>query len=180
MKQQDKADLKLNFDSHKSEWRMAKDDGMSKGPDDYPKLKVEKDHEGQFTFVIQNPKGIKFAATDPFAPKAGKANPGDFGDQFAVSGHGTDTLVVKDANANKDGGQYAGGDYHYELRFSEGAPLDPIITNGGCCNNIQGNLVYFGLGAVALLALIVLVVRPMMAKRSPMPPHDAMKDRDQS
>lgn len=168
MKSTDKAILKLNYDSNGKEWKMAKDSGMAQGPGHYPKVDVKYDNLGEFTFVIQNPKGLTFAATDPFVPKAGKSNPADFAAQFEITGAGTGTLVVKDHNANPKGSAYAGGDYHYELHFSNGTTLDPIVTNGGCCSSGgsgQNSLIYFGLGAVALLALFILVVRPLLARR---------------
>lgn len=162
----DKASLKLKYDNQSKAWMMAKDTGPDEGPGHYPKVKVDYGNQGEFTFVIHNPKGVTFAAKDPFVAKAGKTNPADFADQFSVSGGGTNTLTVKDANANKNGGPYAGGDYQYELHFSNGSTLDPIVSNGGCCMaKSQTNLIYFGLGAVALLALFVLVIRPWLAKR---------------
>lgn len=166
MKTQDKATLKLNFND-KNEWWMAKGMEPAKGPNDYPKLKVDFDHEGLFTFRIQNPQDVTFATTDPFVPKSAKNTLTDFHDQFTFEGQGTRTLTVKDANASKNGGPYAGGDYHYELRFSDGTTLDPIITNTGCCRAMsESNLVFYSLGAVALLALIILIVRPILARRS--------------
>lgn len=164
----DKADLKLSlsFQGGQSQWLMAKDQDYPKGPGQYPGLSVRYNDTGEFTFNILTQTGVKFASTNPFTPKADKPNPPDFADQFTVTGHGTTKLVVKVANANKAGGPYGGGEYHYALNFSNGSTLDPIITNGGCCRNFNTNhLVYYALGAVALLVLIILIVRPMMAKR---------------
>lgn len=177
-KVQDKADVKLNFDTQNGEWRMSKGQGNAHGPGDYPKLKVDYDHDGLVVFKIQNPQGATFAATNPFVPKSGKTSPADFADQFDVSGGGTNTLTVKVANANKQGGPYAGGDYNYELHFTDKPSLDPIITNGGCCQTKQSNVAYFALGAVALLALFILVIRPILARRSPASSDAAMKDRE--
>lgn len=174
-KEKTKSDLKLSFNS-KKEWWMAKDMDTARGPGNYPKLKVDEDEVGEFTFTIHQPKeGITFAQTDAFVPKAG-ANPPDFADQFTVTGEGTNRLIVTDANANKGNSlQYPGGEYVYELRFSNGTTLDPIITNGGCCQS--GNyMVYYALGGVALIALFILVIRPMLARRS----SPAMRDRDRS
>lgn len=175
MKQQNKADLKLSYDTNHGEWRMAKDGGMAHGPSDYPTLKVDYDYDGQFIFKIQHPQGVKFANNDAFVPKAGKTNPSDFAQQFTVDGQGTDTLTVNVANANKQGGSYDGGNYNFELHFAGKPALDPIITNGGCCHTVTHNyLAFYALGAVALIALFVLVFRPMLARRS----SDSLKDRD--
>jgi hypothetical protein len=168
MPQVSKADLKLNFDKQKNEWRMAKDMGHAQGPGNYPKLEVANDHQGQFVFKIQNPQGTTFSQK-AFVPKAGKNNPGDFAKQFTVTGQGTDTLTVSVANSNttNPGQPYTGGEYHYELLFTDKPALDPIITNRGCCQPpVSDSLVYVAFGAVALLALWFFVVRPMMRRRS--------------
>lgn len=159
-----KLNAKLRGD--KQEWWMAKGMGTAHGPGDYPKLSVNFDNSGEFTFQIHNPSAVTFAATDAFGPKAQKANPNDFGDQFTVSGEGTKTLVVKDANSNKGGGHYKGGDYNYQLRFSDGSTLDPIISNGGCCVN-KSSYVWYAIGAVAIVALLVLLLKPMLVKSRP-------------
>lgn len=180
MKQMDKADFKLNWSDQNGNWRMSKDQGMGQGPGHYPSANVAFDHDGQFTFVINSPKNVTFAASDAFKPKAGKTMPTDFSDQFTVAGQGTNTLTVTDANAIKGGGKYTGGDYHYELHFSNGSTLDPIISNGGCCSSrAQSSLVYYALGIVALAALIVLFVRPMMARRSRPAVDPAVKNSDE-
>lgn len=163
--------MRLSFDKQANEWRMAKGMQPAQGPANYPKLEVKYGDTGEFSFVILNPKDVKFAATDPFAPKGGMPNKNDFKDQFAVtpSADGR-TLTVKDANSNKAGGKYDGGDYHYELRFSDGSTLDPIITNGGCCNTLAGGgststssssltVASYAVGAAAILLLAVYLVR---------------------
>ena len=164
----DKADLKLNYVPKDKEWRMAKDMDNAQGSDNYPKLKVDYGNTGEFTFKIQNPKNVTFAESDPFVVKPGKGSPNDFASQFSVAANNGDTLVVKVANANPNGGEYPGGDYHYQLNFNAGIPpLDPILTNGGCCKPApQSNLLYYALGGVALLALFFLIIRPMLARRS--------------
>ena len=181
MKTTDPADLQLNWvGGPNGYWRMSKDMGMGQGPGHYPPIKVAYDHEGQFTFVINSPKDVTFAASGAFQAKALKTMPKDFGDQFTVKGEGTNTLTVTDANANKGGGHYTGGDYHYELHFSNGTTLDPIISNGGCCSSqAQSSLVYYALGFVALAALIVLFVRPMMARRARSAIDPAVKNSDE-
>lgn len=154
-----------------SEWWMALGSGTARGPGDYPKVTVARDDTGDLTFTIINPAGTMFASTNPFGPKVGAPNPTDFWDQFTVvSGAGTKRLVVHDANANKDGSPYAGGDYNYQLNFSSGTPsLDPVITNGGCCNKpfAGNNLAFLAIGLVALVVIYVLIVRPMMSRRGP-------------
>jgi len=151
------ADVKLSYSNQLGHWRMA--DGMkpAQGPGDYPKLAIKYNEEGLIVFKILHPQDTKFAATDAFVPKAGKNNPADFAAQFTVTGQGTDTLTVKVENADtsKPGQPYKGGDYHYQLQFTNKGPLDPIISNGGCCySNLQSTSFLIAAGvAIALLAL---------------------------
>lgn len=167
----DSATFKINWDPQNREWRMAKDMGTARGPGDYPAMTVDYNHDGQLTFDLQNaPAGVTFAQTAPFAPKSGSPPKADFWDQFRiVSGQGERVLVVHDANAKKTGGAYAGGDYEYELRFSNtSVKLDPIIKNGGCC---QGQFqhqtaLFIGIG-VALAVLAFFLYRRFRANRSP-------------
>src|SRR5687768_1726513 len=100
MKSWSKEKVKLNFAENNGGWWMAKGDGNAKPNGQYPKLKVDFDHAGEFTFLIQNAQGAKFAAQDAFVPKANKNNPTDFQSQFTVKGEGTDTLTVTVANAD--------------------------------------------------------------------------------
>jgi hypothetical protein len=165
--------MKLNFDSGGRKWMMAKNMETARGPGNYPSLEVKYDHLGVFTFVVQNPDTVTFAAHNPFVPKIGKPNPPDFADQFEVSGAGTKMLVVKSLNANKAGGPYNGGTYHYELRFSDGSKLDPIITNNGCCRSVSdggGGFLSFlsepaGI-AILLLSIAVIALVAMRMRRA--------------
>ena len=165
--------MKINYDSFGRKWMMAKNMETARGPGNYPTLEVQYDHVGLFTFVVQSPPGVTFAAHNPFVAKIGKPNPPDFADQFQVSGAGTNMLVVKSLNANKAGGPYAGGTYHYELRFSDGSKIDPIITNNGCCRSVSGGdggfLAFFSEPAgiaVLLLSIAVIALVAMRFRRS--------------
>lgn len=179
MKVMDKATMKLRFDSKSGDWEMSKDQGHPRKKGNYPKVPIDYNHGGILTFKIHNSDGITFAKDNPFFPKVLPTQPGDFGDQFQIVGGGTDTLIVTDSNANPNGGAYAGGDYHYELHFSDGSTLDPIIKNGGCCQpNSSSNLAFYSLGAVALLLVLALVIRPLLARRTTTSTDSAPKDRD--
>ena len=168
--------IKLSFDQQHNEWRMAVNQGVAQGPGHYPTLTVPYNKTGEFSFQILNPQGVTFAATDPFAAKAQQTGKGDFGDQFNVSAGGGQTLTVTDMNGQKLKQKYDGGDYHYALHFSNGTTLDPVVTNGGCCQSggIGQNAVsYLAIGVVALLVLWVLFLRPKTA------PVSEMNDSDQ-
>lgn len=163
-KDKDKAELKLTFKD--GEWRMAKGMENAKGKGEYPALEVKESKEGQFTFKIDYPSSLTFAEV-PFGPQAGADNPPDFADQFAVRKVDSKKIVVEVRNANPKNPEadYEGGVYTYELRFKDAPPLDPIITNGGCCKNLtvsggtmslvsESAAVGIILGAVALVVLL--------------------------
>lgn len=152
-------------------WTMDIGQGLQ-GPDHYPALSVPYDQTADFSFQIVGSPGVTFAATDPFQAKSNGNGKSDFKDQFDVSQGGERTLTVSDKNGQKLKKPYKGGDYYYELHFSDGSTLDPVITNGGCCNAVgaQSYLPYLAIGVVALAVLYVLLVRPMMAKRDNNPP----------
>lgn len=164
--QPNKETLRISYDKQNKEWRMGAGMGHAQPPANYPKLSVEYNNQGEFKFLIVNPKDAVFAKQDPFVAKPTKSSPNDFKKQFTVTGGGTDQLMVKVANSNGDGTPYAGGDYHYELRFEGGLPaLDPTISNGGCCQDKSSSALLITVGVIALLALAYLVIRPMLAKR---------------
>ena len=161
--------MRLNYVPSKKEWRMAKGMGTAQGPGHYPSLKVDEDHSGKFTFVIQNPDNVTFATRDPFVPKKGKTNPGDFKHQFVPSPGGSKTLVVEVRNTNANGGEYEGGTYEYELRFSNNTTLDPIVTNMGCCRIRQSDpdpspTPYYAAGAVAVIAVTAAVAYKLLRR----------------
>jgi hypothetical protein len=137
-KEKDKAELKLTYKDGK--WRMAKGMEHAKGKGEYPVLEVKESKEGQFTFKISNQDDVTFAEV-PFGPMAGADNPSDFAEQFQVRKADSKKIVVDVRNANpKDPeADYAGGVYTYELRFDGAPPLDPIITNGGCCKALTSS-----------------------------------------
>jgi len=161
--------MKLTYIAPQNEWRMAVGQGTAKGPGHYDKIKIDHNDTGELTFQIINSQNVNFANDGAFVEKPNQPSKADFAKQFSVlpGGAGTQKLVVKDANSNGDGTPYAGGDYHYELHFSNGTTLDPVITNGGCCQAApMGYLTFLAIGLVALAALYVLLVRPMMARNT--------------
>ena len=153
--------VKLNFDARGQKWMMAKNMGTAQGPGNYPGLEVEKGNTGEFTFWIQNPDDVTFA--DPaFVPKTGKTNPGDFNSQLKIvdGGPGHNFMVIESKNSTKQGGVY-----HYELRFSNGKELDPIITNNGCCRPFYQSHEFLVTGGVLTLALFGYLLRRLVNER---------------
>jgi hypothetical protein len=186
MQIQDDDLMRINYDSGGKKWMVARNMEMARGPGSYPSLEVEYNHVGVFTFLVQSPEGMTFAAHNPFVPKLGKPNPPDFADQFVVTGAGTNMLVVRSANANQAGGQYNGGTYHYELRFSNGSKLDPIITNNGCCRGfmLSNYLEPMAVGIALLIAAYFFFIRPWRMRRAAAPnpgasPPPRAKDADE-
>ena len=164
-KDKDTAELKLTFKDGK--WRMAKGMKNSEGKGEYPALEVNESKEGQFTFKIDYPNDGVVFAEEPFGPMVGADNPPDFKQQFDVRKVDSKKIVVDVRNANPTDPEapYAGGVYTYELRFKDAPPLDPIITNGGCCKNLMSSgdtmslvsesaAAGIALGAVALVVLV--------------------------
>jgi hypothetical protein len=67
---------------------------------------------------------------------------------------------VVDTNENKGGGPYHGGNYDYQLNFVGKKPLDPIISNNGCCKLFsEKEIISYSLDALSVLLLAVLVVK---------------------
>jgi hypothetical protein len=161
-------------------WEMSLNNGQPQAPKDFPKIDIP--HNAPSGTVIFNIGGnpnsnIQFASTVPPPPppvtgpiyiQAGTTKPtiGVYGDfSYTVTGGGK-TLTLSDTN------QHA-GDYTYVLNFANATSIDPIINNGGCCTVTSGSggggvtssYVWYGIGAVALIVIIVLAIRFM--RRSP-------------
>lgn len=166
-------DVSLTYDAKSKSWTLSGADGGKVSPKDFAPIKVDYGYEGKITFTIKDsPRDVTFAGKDPMlaAPVTDPpSKPTKLDPQFTILPSSTPTkLVVRDLNGvpgqNHQG--YSGGDYNYVLNFNNASPIDPIISNSGCCQPAGGNSnFYFALGGVALLALLVLVLRPILAKR---------------
>jgi hypothetical protein len=152
-----------------NQWHMSMNNGPAAGPP-YPPMSVNKTTGPTITFTIVNPNGVQFDTVHPMYVKAGTAKPGSYTDpQFTTAlspdGHGNQNavLTVTDTNLNA-------GPYMYVLNFQNNIPaVDPIINNGGPGYVGGGtrtyDLVLYAVGAVILIAMVVLVVR-MMQRRT--------------
>ena len=163
--------IQVKFDTGANEWSMRKGGGPWQLPPNYPTLEVDENEVGLFTFEIVATNDATFAA-DAFSEKPGVNPPkADFPDQFLEFPMGPKKLIVVDTNEAKGGGHYSGGTYEYQLNFVGKKPLDPIITNNGCCQLFSNSeLISYSLAAVSMLLLIMLVVRPWLARRAAGPP----------
>jgi hypothetical protein len=131
-------DVRLNS---ADKWQMRLNHGDWEDYPNYPDIVINRDDVGVLTYRIVGSGGVKFHDVQPFVEKSRPGNPpSDFLDQFKVYGAGTRELTIIDING-KDNSNYPGGTYNYELRFAGPPnttvpPLDPIITNMGCCRAI--------------------------------------------
>lgn len=173
-------EVSLTYDAASKSWAMSAGNSGKKSPKDFAPIKVDYGYEGRIIFTItDSPREVTFADKDPMfaAPVTDPpSKPTGLDPQFTIQSNSTPTkLVVRDLNGvpgqNHQG--YAGGDYNYVLNFNNAAPIDPIISNSGCCQPMGGDsIVYYALGGVALLALLVLVLRPILARRNHPPQPD--------
>lgn len=171
-----KETIELRFDTSSDKWgmRLGGTGPFNYGPN-YPVLKVDEDQVGVFTFTIIGSSGRDFADTDAFVPK-GNGMP-DFADQFLVFGEGTRELTVIDLNEAAGGGSYAGGNYRYELHFDKEPPLDPIITNNGCCKFLsQGEAIAYSIAVAAVIPLAIISYRRWQSKRATRPRHKGLEE----
>ena len=145
-----------------SEWRMSVNGGPASGPGHYPHIPVPAKDNADFSFTIQNAQGISFS-NDPIWIQKGTAKPtgGVDGQITQISGQGTAKLTFHDGNQDR-------GPLSYVLNFNGAPSLDPIIDNaGGGPGFTEPNLVWYAVGAVALLVVLVLILRPMFRSKGP-------------
>lgn len=138
------------------------------GPGNYPKVHVPAKATADFEITIVSPGNITFS-NDPIWIQKGTAKPtGGVDSQITgISGQGTAVLKFHDTNQTK-------GTLTYVLNFNNAPQLDPIIENGGggiggggIYDNFADNLLWVGLGLIAIGAIAWLAVRAMRARRGP-------------
>ncbi len=160
----DKADVVLSYKEKdgKYEWYMATDPAKyPDGPGKYGKLTVDKGNDGVFTFAIKT-KDINFDPTNPIQVSLAPGSSGpDNSQQFTHTFLAPNKLQLSDGNIDSQA-----TDYYYKLNFNNQSSLDPIIQNGCCRTNKQSDMAFLAIGAVAVLALFLLVIRPMLARRA--------------
>jgi hypothetical protein len=139
-------------------WNMSMNGNPPQGPNNYPEVVVAKGDTADLTFTIRNPGAIKFADNDAFCaqagtakPTAGKCDTNDFSYTIDSSGN----LVVHDKNLSE-------GTYTYVVNFKFAPQLDPIIKNGGGGGLMTGVEIWYAIGAVGIIALVVIFWRPLM------------------
>jgi hypothetical protein len=147
------------------EWNMSMNGGKSEGPSSYPVVSVDQTTGPTITYTIKTPGSITFDTTNPISIQAGTTKPtGGLDSQFSFAlgpdkqGNANTVLTLSDTNQTA-------GKYTYVMNFVGAPQLDPIVDNSG--PHVQNYLLWYGLGAIALIALIVLVARPMFRKQQP-------------
>ena len=147
-----------------SQWNMSLNGGGTNGPQSYPQIPVTGSN-ATITFTIVNPKGIQFDTANPIYVKAGTAKPGTTLDsQFTAAvtadQHGNPNAVLTVTDSNSTAGSYA-----YVLNFQNSIPqVDPIMNNGGPGGR-NYDYIWYAVGAVALIVILVLILRPMFNKQ---------------
>ena len=137
-------------------WNMSMNGNAPQGPANYPEVVVAPGDTADLTFSIRNPGAIKFADKDAFCAQAGTAKPTTCDtNQFSYTINANGDLVVHDKNT-------VAGTFTYVLNFKYAPQLDPIIKNGGGGGRTLGAEAWYAIGAVAIIALVVIFWRPLM------------------
>jgi hypothetical protein len=146
-------------------WNMSMNGGKSEGPSSYPVVSVNQTTGPTISYTIKTPGSITFDTTNPISIQAGTTKPtGGLDSQFSFvlgadkQGHANTVLTLTDTNQTA-------GKYTYVMNFVGAPQLDPIVDNSG--PHVQHTYLWYAVGAVALIAIIVLVLRPMFRKQQP-------------
>ena len=134
--------------------------GGNFGPGAYPPIAVLSGNNADFTVTIKDAPKITFS-TDPilYGPVAPTKPIGKDGNQIhSISGANTSVLTFKDHNSKK-------GDIAYVFNFNNAPQLDPVIGNNGGGPPLSREFTWYAVGAIALLAIVLLAFR-LMQKRS--------------
>lgn len=128
------------------------------GPGHYPEAKVKEKYGGNFQITIADADNVTFS-NDPIWIQTGTAKPNHRVvdsqiDPSSIKGQNGKVLTFHDFNSGPK------LTLTYQLNFSDGTTLDPIIQNGGGTipKSIFGDYAVL-LGAVLMGALVALVVR---------------------
>jgi len=147
-----------SFDS----WQMSMNGGPAQGPP-YPDIPVAAGSSGVVVFTIRSNPGSNITfGTAPISIQAGSGKPNSGVDaQFVPTVNPSTVLTLTDTNQTK-------GPYGYVLNFNNAKQLDPIIDNGGGGpGKMNYDAIWYAVGALALLIVIALVLRPMFRKPGP-------------
>jgi len=128
--------------------------GKKGGPGNYPPVKVEEKFGGDFQITILDGDGVTFS-NDPIWIQAGtnKPAPHVIDSQIKnIKGKGITELTFHDENSGLP------MTLTYQLNFSDGSKLDPVILNGGGTVPPRSYSDYLLVGGVAILVTVLLVV----------------------
>ena len=159
----DKHVVELTYNGASESWGLSKEGRSKVAPEDFPPIKVKYGHPGEITFKIVESPGVTFAPTNPIlAAKVTvpPSKPTGLDPQFTIDPASTPTvLIVDDLNAvpGKPQKGYDKTDFNYVLNFVNAKPVDPVISNGGCCRPTGPSSGFFS-STPGILLLVVLVV----------------------
>lgn len=163
--------IELKYDGES--WGMSKAGQQKFTPEDFPPIKIKYGHSGEITFKIVESPGVTFDPTTPMlAAKLTNppSKPTALDPQFTINPNSTSTvLIVDDLNGvpNKPQKGYDKTDFNYVLNFVNAKPVDPVISNGGCCRPTGSAYDFFASpsGLIAIVALVALLVGAVLIRR---------------
>lgn len=170
-------EVKMKYNATNRTWALYHGNQGPYTVDNFPKITVPYGHTGTITFNIVESPGVTFDPTNPLLAMPvtnPPSKPNGLDPQFKVESNSTPTaLVVSDLNGvpGKPHDVYAATDYNYALKFVGARPIDPIISNSGCCKPtgpgfLQGNGMIVA-GALLLIAVVaVLLLRRSQQSRN--------------
>lgn len=164
--------IELKYDGES--WGMSKAGQQKFAPEDFPPIKIKYGHSGEITFKIVESPGVTFDPTTPMlAAKLTNppSKPTALDPQFTINPNSTSTvLIVDDLNGvpNKPQKAYGKTDFNYVLNFVNANPVDPVISNGGCCSPTGPSYTNFFAstsGLIAIVALVAFLVAAVLIRR---------------
>ena len=163
-KPEDKHVLELKYYSTNKAWGLSKGGITKMAPEDFPPIKIKYGYAGEITFKIVESPGVTFAPTNPIlAAKVTvpPSKPTGLDPQFTIDPASTSTvLIVDDLNAvpGKPHQGYDKTDFNYVLNFVNADPVDPVISNGGCCKPTGSSVTEFFASTAGMITIVSLVV----------------------
>lgn len=155
--------VELTYDATSESWGLSKAGRSKVAPEDFPPIKVKYGHSGEITFKIVESPGVTFAPTNPIlAAKVTvpPSKPTGLDPQFTIDPASSPTvLIVDDLNGipGKPQKGYDKTDFNYVLNFVNAKPVDPVISNGGCCRPTGFTIPGFLSSTPGILLLVALV-----------------------
>ena len=165
--------VEVKYDAAAESWGLSNPGKSKVAPADFPAIKISYGYEGEITFKIVDSPGVTFDPTNPIlAAKVTvpASKPTGLDPQFTVDPASSPTvLIVDDLNGvpGKPQKAYDKTDFNYVLNFVNAKPVDPVISNGGCCRPTGSAYDFFASpsGLIAIVALVAFLVAAVLIRR---------------